>query len=631
MAMFELREPDAAEPDAKHRVLKEVFGFDRFRPGQEEVVDSLLAGRHTLAVMPTGSGKSLCFQIPALIEGGLTIVVSPLVALMNNQVGALELAGVKAATINSSRPRDANVAAWRRAAAGELAILYMSPERLMTDRMLAALKGLPVRYLVIDEAHCISQWGHSFRPEYDALRRLRDHFPDATLAAMTATADRVTRDDIVEALFGGEARVFVAGFDRPNIRLAVQAKTSWQKQLLAAVERHRGSCGIVYCLSRAKTERVAETLCAEGHRALAYHAGQDSAQRTRAEEVFLTEPGVVMVATIAFGMGIDKPDVRFVFHTDLPGSVEAYYQEIGRAGRDGEPADAVMVYGLEDIRMRRAFVEESDASDARKRVDHRRLDALLTYCEAVECRRRALLAYFGEETGPCGNCDICLDGIAAVDGTAEARQVMAAALGSGGRFGAAHLVDILRGQATDKVGKFHHDRLDVFGAGGERKAADWRSIVRQLVASGFLEIDVGGYGGLAVTARGRALARGEESFMMRPEPVGRRLEKAPRKEKERIVAAFDARQGRLLEKLKRLRLELAHGRGVPPYVIFHDRTLMELAHSRPTTRAAFAQIHGVGEAKLRNFAEPFLELILKEGEGANDPTIDQMFERKSEG
>jgi len=623
MATLELREPEAASDD-KRRVLKDVFGFDRVRPGLEEVVDSLLSGRHTLAVMPTGSGKSLCFQVPALIRGGLTVVVSPLVALMNNQVGALELAGVAAVTINSSRPRHDNVAAWRRVAAGEVTILYMSRERLMTERMLAALKGLPVTYLVIDEAHCISQWGHSFRPEYDALRHLRDHFPEATIAAMTATADKVTRDDIVDAIFGGDARVFVAGFDRPNIRLAVQAKTAWQKQLLDVVERHRGACGIVYCLSRAKTERVAAALVDQGHRAIAYHAGQEAQLRTRAEDMFLTEPGVVMVATIAFGMGIDKPDVRYVFHTDLPGSVEAYYQEIGRAGRDGEPAEAVMVYGLEDIRMRRAFIEESEASEARKRVDHRRLDALLAYCEAVECRRRALLAYFGEESEPCGNCDVCLDGVAAVDGTEAARQVMAAALGSGGRFGAAHLVDILRGQANDKVEKFHHDRLDVFGAGAQRKAADWRSIIRQLVASGYLEIDVGGYGGLGVTARGRALARGEESFMMRPEPVGRRLDKAPAKAKEKVLATLAPAQGTLLEKLKRLRLDLAHARGVPPYVIFHDRTLIELAQRRPTTRAAFAQIHGVGEAKLRNFAEPFLELIRQEGEGAEDPTIDQM-------
>jgi ATP-dependent DNA helicase RecQ len=536
---------------------------------------------------------------------------------MNNQVGALELAGVAAATINSSKPRHENVTVWRRVAAGEVAIVYMSPERLMTERMLAALAKLPVRYLVIDEAHCISQWGHSFRPEYDALRQLRAHFPDATIAALTATADKVTRDDIVQALFGGEAQVFVAGFDRPNIRLAVQAKANWRQLLAEVVERHRGACGIVYCLSRAKTERVAQILCEEGHRAIAYHAGLESYERTRAEEVFLTEPGIVMVATIAFGMGIDKPDVRFVFHTDLPGSIEAYYQEIGRAGRDGEPAEAVMVYGLEDIRMRRAFIEESEASDARKRVDHRRLDALLTYCEAVECRRRALLAYFGEESGPCGNCDVCLDGVEAIDGTEPARQVLAAAIGSGGRFGAAHLVDILRGQANEKVTRFRHDQLDVFGAGAERKAGEWRSIVRQLVASGFLAIDVGGYGGLAVTARGQALASGEERFLMRPEPARRKPEKTgAAREKAAQHAALDDSQERLYEKLKRLRLELAHARGVPPYVVFHDRTLLELARLQPTSRAAFAQIHGVGEAKLNNFAEPFLDLIRQEGKGA---------------
>ena len=393
-------------------------------------------------------------------------------------------------------------------AAGEVPILYVSPERLMTERMLAALRDLPVRYLVVDEAHCISQWGHSFRPEYDALRTLREHFPEATLSAMTATADKVTRDDIVAALFGGDAQVFIAGFDRPNIRLGVKAKSAWLKQLSEVVERYRGQCGIVYCLSRAKTEQAASALRDQGHRAIAYHAGQESTERLRGEEAFLTEPGIVMVATIAFGMGIDKPDVRYVCHTDLPGSVEAYYQEIGRAGRDGEAAEAIMTYGLDDIRMRRMFIEESDASDARKRVDHRRLDALLSYCEAVECRRRPLLAYFGEETEPCGNCDVCLDGVAAVDGTEAARQVLAAAIGSGGRFGAAHLVDILRGQTTEKVGKFHHDRLDVFGAGATRKANDWRSLIRQLVASGFLEIDVAGYGGLGITARGHELANG---------------------------------------------------------------------------------------------------------------------------
>ena len=549
--------------------------------------------------------------MPALIKGGLTVVVSPLVALMNNQVGALQLAGVAAATINSTKWRDENVAVWRRVAAGEVTILYLSPERLMTERMLAALKKLPVRYLVVDEAHCISQWGHSFRPEYDQLRSLREHFPDATIAAMTATADQITRDDIVQALFGGDAQVFVAGFDRPNIRLGVKSKAAWLKQLSEVVERYRGQCGIVYCLSRAKTEQAASLLRDQGHKAIAYHAGLDTAERLRGEEAFLTEAGIVMVATIAFGMGIDKPDVRFVCHTDLPGSVEAYYQEIGRAGRDGEPAEAIMVYGLDDIRMRRVFIEESDASEARKRVDHRRLDALLAYCEAVECRRRPLLAYFGEDVPPCGNCDVCLDGVEAVDGTEPARQVMAAAIGSGGRFGAAHLVDILRGQSTEKVTRFRHEQLDVFGAGAERKAADWRSLIRQLVASGFLEIDVGGYGGLLVTERGRDLADGGTAFWMRPEPQRKKSAKAAAK--ATAAPVLEDADKDLFGALKRLRRDIAHARGVPPYVVFHDRTLQELAQKRPTTREAFGHIHGVGAAKLENFAEPFLALIVQFG------------------
>ncbi|MEM7123522.1 MAG: DNA helicase RecQ [Pseudomonadota bacterium] len=623
MAVHDLRQPDNVDvEDEKRRVLKDVFGFDGFRPGQEDVVDSLLAGRHTLAVMPTGAGKSLCFQVPALIKGGLTVVVSPLVALMNNQVGALRLAGVRAATINSSKSRSDNVTVWRQVAAGEVAILYMSPERLMTERMLAALQKLPVAYLVIDEAHCISQWGHSFRPEYDQLRDLRGHFPDAAIAAMTATADQVTRDDIVAALFGGDGRVHVAGFDRPNIRLSVKAKAAWLKQLSEVVERYRGQCGIVYCLSRAKTEQAASLLRDQGHKAIAYHAGLDTAERLRGEEAFLTEPGIVMVATIAFGMGIDKPDVRFVCHTDLPGSVEAYYQEIGRAGRDGEPAEAVMVYGLDDIRMRRVFIEESDASDARKRVDHRRLDALLAYCEAVECRRRPLLAYFGEDIEPCGNCDVCLDGVDAIDGTEPARQAMAAAIGSGGRFGAAHLVDILRGQATEKVGRFRHDQLDVFGAGADRKAADWRSLIRQLVASGFLEIDVGGYGGLLVTDRGRELADGAAIFMMRPEPQRKKTAKPAAKSGPAPASLTDADKG-LYDALKRLRRDIAHARGVPPYVVFHDRTLQELAQIRPTNREAFGHIHGVGAAKLENFAEPFLALIRRE---ARDDAAERLLE-----
>ena len=390
---------EIAPPDAKHAVLNDVFGFDTFRPGQEQVVDALLAGQNVLTVMPTGSGKSLCFQIPALVTGGLTIVVSPLVALMEDQVAALKLAGVAADAINSSRPREDNVAAWRRAAAGETRLLYMAPERLMTERMLVALQKLDVRMFAVDEAHCISQWGPAFRPEYEALSQLRDIFPDIPVAALTATADAVTRDDIVARLFGGRAETVVLGFDRPNIRLSVEMKQDWKQQMTDFLARHEGSSGIVYCLSRKKTEETARYLRDRGVNALPYHAGMDQVDRQANQNAFMTDPGVVIVATIAFGMGIDKSDVRFVLHVDLPGSVEAYYQKIGRAGRDGAPADAHMIYGLQDIHMRRVFIEDEDSGPDRKRREHKRLDALVGYCEAPTCRRRALLEYFGEKIG----------------------------------------------------------------------------------------------------------------------------------------------------------------------------------------------------------------------------------------
>ncbi len=606
-----IQTPDRAVPSGdKHAVLHSTFGFEHFRPGQEPVVDCLIAGRNALAVMPTGAGKSLCFQVPALVRGGLTVVVSPLVALMQNQVAALRLAGARAASINSSLSREENVAAWRAAAAGELELLYMSPERLMTERMLAALGKLPITMFVVDEAHCISQWGHSFRPEYEQLSRLREVFPGVTLAAFTATADKVTRDDIVARLFGGDARAFVAGFDRPNIRLAISPKAGGRQQIINYVADRAGQCGIVYCLSRRKTEEVAEALAGEGHKALAYHAGLESDARRDLLDRFITEPDVIMVATIAFGMGIDKPDVRYVAHVDLPGSVEAYYQELGRAGRDGEPAEAAMFFGLDDIRMRRHFIEESDADEARKRVDHRRLDALVSICEAVECRRSALLAYFGETTDPCGNCDNCLDPPRVVDGTDAARAAIAAVLTTGERFGVAHIVDVLIGKASEKVVQFGHDRLAPYGSGAQFKASVWRSIIRQLVASHILEVDVGGYGGLLVAPRGRALESGGESVMLRMETLNARSKARARTrnvtEAAREIASSDLT---LLQALKDLRLALARERGVPPYVVFHDATLLELAHHKPATREAFGEIHGVGASKLKRFADAFLEVI----------------------
>ena len=603
----------AAPPGAAHRALREVFGFREFRPGQEAVIEALLDGRHALTVMPTGSGKSLCFQIPALAMGGLTVVVSPLIALMQDQVSALRLAGVAADCINSANGRGANVAAWRRAAAGGTRLLYMAPERLMTERMLAALARQPVRLFAVDEAHCISQWGPAFRPEYEDLRRLRELFPGVPIAALTATADAVTRDDIVDKLFGGQAEQFVLGFDRPNIRLAVEMKRDWKRQLGSFIGRHAGESGIVYCLSRRKTEEAAAMLAASGVRALPYHAGMEKEEREAHQNTFMTEPGVVIVATIAFGMGIDKADVRYVFHTDLPGSVEAYYQEIGRAGRDGGPAEAHMLYGLDDIRMRRRFIEDEDAGPDRKRREHKRLDALLGYCEAPACRRVALLAYFGEGARPCGNCDVCLDPSERVDGTEDARKILSAAYRSGQRFGAAHLIDILRGTGTDKVARLGHDRLPTFGVGADRGRNEWRSLIRQMVATGLLRLDIGGYGGIGITDKGLGLLRGDGEFRYREDTV---ITRTPARTRDSGAARGDAGKpalaggdAALLGALKALRLELARERGVPAYVVFPDRTLIDMARRRPRTEAEFAAVNGVGAAKLREFAVPFLAAI----------------------
>ena len=601
------------------RVLGNVFGFEAFRPGQEAVIGALLAGHNVLAVMPTGSGKSLCFQVPALVGEGLTVVVSPLVALMQDQVTELRLAGVAADSINSANERPENVAAWKRAAAGETRLLYMAPERLMTERMLAALARLPVTLFAIDEAHCISQWGPSFRPEYADLCRLRERFPAVPIAALTATADEVTREDIAEKLFAGAAEQFVLGFDRPNIALAVEMKRDTKRQLLSFIERHRGESGIVYCLSRKKTEETAALLAASGVRALPYHAGMDMAAREEHQNVFMTEPGVVIVATIAFGMGIDKADVRYVFHTDLPGSIEAYYQELGRAGRDGARAEAHMLYGLSDIQVRRQFIESEDAGEDRRRREHRRLDALLGYCEAPGCRRVTLLEYFGERIEPCGNCDVCADPSGRVDATEDALKILSAARRSGERFGAAHLIDILRGSETEKVARFGHRRLPAFGSGADRGKNEWRSMIRQMVATGFLQIDIAGYGGLGITDKGRALLRGEGSFLYRedrliaPSPTRKTRERTGTAEPEQ---SLDGDETALLSTLKALRLELARERGVPAYVVFPDRALVDMARRRPRTEAEFAEVHGVGAAKLKQFAEPFLAAIADALEGS---------------
>jgi ATP-dependent DNA helicase RecQ len=606
--LFAPTAPDAvADP---HAALKSVFGFDAFRPGQEEVVDAILAGRDTLAVMPTGAGKSLCFQLPALMREGLTIVVSPLIALMDNQVALLRAHGVRAGAIHSARPRLESVEDWRAASAGESQLLYMSPERLMTGRMLAALERLPVSLIVIDEAHCVSQWGHDFRPEYLALGALKGRFPEATLAAFTATADEATRREIVDKLFAGRAAVFVQGFDRPNISLTVEDRGQNAKARIAAlVAEHPGEQGLVYCLSRKATEEVAEALRASGRAAVAYHAGLEDAVRRERLDRFLTEPEIIVVATVAFGMGVDKPDVRFVFHYNLPSSLEGYYQEAGRAGRDGAPARAVMLYGLGDLQLRRRMIETSNASDDQKRVERRRLDALVAYCETVECRRRMLLSYFGEAAEPCGACDVCLDPPKTEDGTAAARLLLETIRATGERFGQGHVVDVLRGRGEAKATALGHDRLEVFGAGADRDANAWRAILRQLYAADVVAIEAE-YGGLRVAPRGERILKGDESIRLRLAP--------PLKARRRTAAAtgdLTASEDELLARLKRLRLELARAEQAPAYVVFSDRTLIDLVRLKPRNREQFALAHGVGAKKVERYADAFLAEIRAHGGG----------------
>ncbi len=591
----------------KSAILHRIFGFDSFRPGQEEIVDSLVAGRHVLAVMPTGSGKSLCYQVPALVMGGLTIVVSPLVALMQDQVAALKLAGVAAETINSAAAREVNVGIWQRVASGQVRLLYLAPERLMSERMIAALQRLDVNLIAVDEAHCISQWGASFRPEYEALHELRSAFPAVPIGAFTATADEAARRDIVSKLFGGKAQVYVSGFDRPNIALNVEVKENTKKQLADFLQDHEAESGIVYALSRKSTEEIAAFLVTKGYRAVAYHAGLSAEKRAQAQDLFMAEKGVIVCATIAFGMGIDKPDVRFVFHADLPSSLDAYYQEIGRAGRDGRHSVAHMVFGLGDIRMRRNFIDESDAAEDHKRREHRRLDALVSYCEAPSCRRVILLGYFGEASSPCGNCDTCNNPGETLDGTHEALTILAVVRATGERFGAVHVVDVLLGKANEKAVALNHVDLAVFGSGAGRQRTEWQTLLRQMVGAGFLVHDVGGYGGLSVSDKGRALMRGEGEFRYRRDMI--RTSKRKARATALAAAGFDARQDALLTRLKALRSKLAGARRVPAYVVFSDRSLIDMATRMPLTHGDFGEVHGVGAAKLKDFGKVFLAEI----------------------
>ena len=593
--------------DAAHRLLREVFGYAEFRGQQAAIIAAALAGRDCVVLMPTGGGKSLCYQIPALLRGGVGLVVSPLIALMEDQVSALREAGVDAAFLNSTLGRDEQRRVIERLKAGTLQLLYVAPERLVQETTRAMLAEVPLALIAIDEAHCISQWGHDFRQDYLALGDLGRQFPGVPRMALTATATPLVRDEIAARLELDAPDVFVSSFDRSNIRYSVQAKHDARRQLLEFVAGRRGEAGIVYCLSRAKVERTAEWLTASGFDALPYHAGLPAETRAANQRRFLAEDGVVMVATIAFGMGIDKPDVRFVAHLDLPKSVESYYQETGRAGRDGEPAEAWMIYGLADVVQLRQLVEQSEASEEHKRLERHRLDALLGWCEVTECRRRPLLEYFGERLDrDCGNCDNCLQPPPTWDGTEAARKLLSAVYRTGQRFGAAHVVDVLRGHATEKISRNGHDRLSVFGVGAELEPNAWRSAIRQLIVQGYLRVDHEAYGALKLTERSRPLLRGEVTLKLRHDPSKPVAAKKPRAAADRTVSDEDRE---LWEALRDCRRALAAEQGVPPYVIFHDTTLAEMARTRPADREALLAVSGVGQAKLERYGERFLEVI----------------------
>ncbi|HEU5273304.1 MAG TPA: DNA helicase RecQ [Xanthobacteraceae bacterium] len=599
----------AAAQDLLHRV----FGFASFRPGQEEIIGTILDGGDVLAVMPTGSGKSLCYQLPALARGGLTVVVSPLIALMRNQVTQLRSYGVAAASLTSANHHSENQLLLDQIQRGELRLAYIGPERLARPETIALLRGANVSLLAVDEAHCISQWGHDFRPEYLMLGALREALGGVQIVAFTATADAATRADIVRRLFAAPPKLFVHGFDRPNLRLAMSPRTG-SRQILQFVAAHPEQSGIVYCGSRRRTEELAASLQAESINALPYHAGMDAADRTRHQDVFLQEDGTVMVATIAFGMGIDKPDVRFVCHANLPNNIESYYQEIGRAGRDGLPADTLMLFATSDIALRRRQIEESTASDEQKRIDRLRLNALVSLCEAPRCRRQTLLGYFGETIAPCGNCDVCDGGVTVIDGTLLAQKAMSAILRTGERFGTEHLINVLLGEATEQTARFNHERLPTFGVGREKSRNEWRAIFRQLYAGGLLSLDITGFGRWSVTEAGRTVLRGHAKIPLRQDVVT--MGKKAARKGAAAAALGDSEDDRdLFRALRVRRSALAKAEAVPAYVVLPDKSLIDMVRRRPASLPEMAQVHGIGDAKLARYGAEFLEVIRQHQEG----------------
>lgn len=596
------------------RILKDVFGYDAFRGNQAAIIERVAAGGDALVLMPTGGGKSLCYQVPALMREGLAVVVSPLIALMDDQVATLDELGVAAVALNSTLSVDEQREIADRIRRGQIKMLYLAPERLVQPRMLSFLQGLDIALFAIDEAHCVSQWGHDFRPEYLQLGQLAELFPQVPRLALTATADKRTREEIVQRLHLDNAERFLSSFDRPNIFYRIQPKDQPRKQLLGFLAARKGDAGIVYCLSRKKVEEVADFLSSQGFPALPYHAGLPNELRAYHQKRFLNEEGLIMVATIAFGMGIDKPNVRFVCHLDLPKSLEAYYQETGRAGRDGLPADAWMAYGLQDVIFLKQMLANSDGDERHKRIEQHKLDAMLALCEETRCRRQALLAYFDEELPqPCGHCDNCIDGVETWDATEPARQALSAIYRSGQRYGVGHLVDILLGRDNEKIRAAGHQHLAVFGVGKGLSEVEWRTLFRQLVARGLADVDLEGFGGLRLDESCRPLLRGEVRLQLRREPKPAQAAKASSSAASQLVRGHERE---MWEALRSLRRKLAEEHSVPPYVIFPDATLLEMLRSQPGSLSEMAEVSGVGARKLERYGQAFLEVL--NGSAADD-------------
>lgn len=600
--------PKNSPNKSPQKILKNIFGYDNFRGAQEEIIEHIISGKSCFVLMPTGAGKSLCFQIPALCLDGVAVVISPLIALMQDQVEGLKQAGVKAEAINSSMTPAAVFAVKERLKNNELDLLYVSPERLLMPEFLEILCDVKIALFAIDEAHCVSQWGHDFRPVYTQLTILEKVFADVPRIALTATADDPTQKDIIEKLGLKNAKIFRAGFDRPNIFYAIVERKNSKKQLIEFIkENHQNDSGIVYCLSRKNVDEAAGELRAEGFKVLPYHAGMDAKTRQKNLEKFLLEDGIIMVATIAFGMGIDKTDVRFVAHLNLPKSIEAYYQETGRAGRDGLPANAWMSYGLADIAAQRNFIETSDAPENQKRIERQKINALLGLCESSTCRRQVLLKYFGDISEPCGNCDTCVNKPETFDGSIAAQKAISAVYRTEQRFGVGYLVDVLLGTEDQRIKNFRHDQLSVFGVGKEFAKSEWQGIFRQLVAMDFLKVDVAGHGGLQITAAGRKFLQQKN-----PLPLRKITVKVKNKKEVRVKAVLgltgDAEK-ELFAKLREKRMEIAKAQNVPPYVVFHDKTLLEMVKMKPKNSEELLRIGGVGEAKMRKYGKVFLELM----------------------